>query len=139
MSHLRAKLHTMPRAQGPFDVELTPQPADDSPIGRMTIAKQFHGELEATSRGQMLAVRSAIEGSAGYVAIERVTGALAGKQGSFVLQHLGIVNRGAPQLSITVVPDSGEGGLAGLSGRMSIQITDGKHFYDFSYELAGPS
>ena len=125
-------------AAGPFEVKLTPQaPADkaDAGIGRMTIDKQLHGDLEATSKGEMLSAMSDVKGSGAYVAIERVTGALQGRSGSFVLQHTGTMNRGAPQLSITVVPDSGTGQLAGLQGRMQITIADGKHSYDFEYSL----
>jgi hypothetical protein len=104
-------------------------------VGRMAIAKQFHGGLEAVSRGQMLAAMTDTEGSAGYVAIERVTGTLDGREGTFALQHSGTMTRGAQQLSITVVPDSGTGELAGLAGTMTIQIADGKHSYDFEYTL----
>ncbi len=119
---------------GTFDVKLSPQP-DDNPIGRFTLDKRFHGDLDATSVGQMLAIRGDVEGSAGYVAMERVTGTLSGRSGSFALQHSGTMNRGAPSLSITVVPDSGAGELVGLSGTMNIVITDGKHFYEFDYRL----
>lgn len=120
--------------RGTFDVKLTPQP-DDSPVGRMSLDKRFHGELDAASVGQMLAIRSAVEGSAGYVAMEHVTGTLQGRAGSFALQHSGTMNRGAPSLSVTVVPDSGTGDLVGLTGKMNIVITDGKHFYEFDYKL----
>ena len=120
--------------KGTFDVKLTPQP-DDSPVGRMSLDKRFHGELDAASVGQMLAIRSAVEGSAGYVAMEHVTGTLQGRAGSFALQHSGTMNRGAPSLSVTVVPDSGTGDLVGLTGKMNIVITDGKHFYEFDYKL----
>ena len=101
----------------------------------MTIEKQIHGDLEATSKGQMLTAGTDVKGSAGYVAIERVTGALQGRTGSFVLQHTGTMTRGAFQLTITVVPDSGTGQLAGLTGTMNIIIADGKHSYDFDYTL----
>lgn len=127
------------QANGPFEVKLTPQPAapgiESANLGRMTIDKQFQGDLEATSLGEMLSAMGQVQGSAGYVAIERVTGSLHGKQGSFVLQHYGIMDRGAPQMTITVVPDSGTDGLAGLSGSMQIQIEDGKHSYTFDYSL----
>jgi hypothetical protein len=127
-------------ATGTFDVKLTPQPpdggAEDLPIGRMVIDKQFHGDLEASSRGQMLSVRTAVDGSAGYVAMEVVSGSLQGHSGSFVFQHSGAMTRGVPQLTLTVVPDSGTGELAGLAGQMAIQIEDGKHTYDFYYTLA---
>ena len=128
----------MSHASGTFEVKLTPQApdADGEPsVGRMSLDKQFHGDLEGTSKGQMLAVRSDVEGSAGYVAMERVTGTLAGKTGSFALQHYGIMNRGAPSLTISVVPDSGTGELAGIAGTMTINIEDGKHFYALDYTL----
>ncbi len=129
------------RATGPFEVKLTPQPPDDGAeqpaVGRLRIDKQFHGDLEATSQGQMLAAGTAVKGSAGYVALEQVSGTLAGRAGTFVLQHHGLMDRGAPQLTITVVPDSGTGELAGLSGKMAIAIEGGRHSYDFEYSLGG--
>jgi hypothetical protein len=103
----------------------------------MLIDKRFGGDLEATSKGQMLAVRTKVEGSAGYVALERVEGTLAGRAGSFVLQHSGTMTRGAQQLSIAVVPDSGTGELEGLAGQMRINIADGRHSYEFDYTLGG--
>lgn len=125
------------RASGTFDVKLNPQSPEpgvgDPSVGRMAIDKQFHGDLEAVSKGQMLAAGTDVPGSAGYVAIERVSGTLHSRRGSFALQHSGTMNRGAPQLSITVVPDSGTDELAGLSGQMSIKIADGKHYYEFEY------
>jgi len=128
------------RASGTFEVKLDPQAPDDKvgdpTVGRLSIDKQFHGDLEATSKGQMLAVGTDVEGSAGYVAMERVTGTLQGHRGAFALQHSGTMTRGAPQLTITVVPDSGAGQLVGLAGKMMIHIVDGKHFYDFEYTLA---
>lgn len=102
-------------------------------LGRMSIDKQFHGDLEATSKGQMLSVATNTKDSAGYVAIERVTGTLHGRKGSFALQHNGIMTRGAPQLTISVVPDSGTDQLVGIAGKMTIRIDEGKHFYDFEY------
>ena len=126
-------------ATGTFDVKLTPQPADDksddATLGRMTIEKQIHGDLEATSKGQMLTAGTPVKGSAGYVAIERISGTLHGRTGTFILQHTGTMNRGALQLSITVVPASGTGQLTGLTGKMDIQIAGGKHSYDFAYTL----
>jgi len=126
-------------ATGPFEVKLNPQAQDDKvgdpTVGRMSIDKQFHGDLEATSKGQMLTAMTDIKGSAGYVAIERVTGTLRGRSGSFALQHTGTMTRGVPQLSVTVVPDSGTGQLVGLTGKMEIKIVDGKHSYDFEYTL----
>jgi Protein of unknown function (DUF3224) len=124
------------RAGGTFEVKLAPQPSDDdSGLGRMTLDKQFRGDLEGSSRGQMLAFRSAVPGSAGYVAMERVVGTLHGKAGSFVLQHSGTMTRGAPGLSVTVVPDSGTGELTGLAGRMTLNIDAGAHSYDFEYTI----
>ena len=124
-------------ASGAFDVKVTPQAAEDGDagLGRMSIDKQFHGDLEGTSKGQMLSAMGSVKGSAGYVAIERVTGTLKGRTGSFVLQHSGTMTRGAPQLSVTVVPDSGTGQLEGLAGAMTIKINDGKHSYEFEYTL----
>lgn len=127
------------RIRGPFEVKLAPQAAvegEEATIGRLLIDKQFHGDLEATSKGQMLAAQTTVQGSAGYVALERVSGTLQGRRGAFVLQHNGLMNRGAPQLTITVVPDSGTDELGGLAGTMAIEIVDGKHFYVFEYSLA---
>jgi hypothetical protein len=130
----------MPRVSGSFDVKLTPQQSGDknadAVVGIMSIAKQFHGELEAASHGHMLAIGTEVKGSAGYVAMERVTGSLQGRAGSFALQHSGTMNRGAPTLLVSVVPDSGTGALVGISGRLAIRIEEGgKHFYDFDFEL----
>jgi Protein of unknown function (DUF3224) len=123
-----------------FDVKLNPQANDTIPegpnLGRMSIDKQFRGDLEGTSRGEMLtAAGTTFKNSAGYVAIERVSGVLNGRHGSFALQHSGTMDRGAPQLIITVVPDSGTGDLTGLAGAMVIIIADGKHSYDFEYTI----
>ena len=126
----------MTQAKGTFEVKLTPQSAADAPVGRRTIDKQFHGDLEATSKGEMLAIMTEVKGSAGYVAMERVTGKLGGKTGSFALQHSGTMHRGVSELSVTVVPDSGTGDLAGLSGRMDIIIADGRHSFVFDYTLS---
>jgi hypothetical protein len=101
----------------------------------MLISKQFHGELTGTSRVDMLSARSAVQGSAGYVALERVTGSLEGKGGTFVLQHSGTMNRGKAELTVSVVPDSGTDALQGLAGTMTIEIVEGKHFYAFDYTL----
>ena len=124
----------MNHATGPFDVKLAPQ-ATDTELGRMSIDKQFHGDLEATSKGEMLAAQTAVKGSAGYVAMEKVSGTLKGRKGTFILQHSATMNRGTPQLSITVVPDSGTGELTGLTGKMNIIIENGKHSYDFEYAI----
>ena len=127
------------RIRGEFDVKMIPQPAEDAAagqhIGRMLLDKRYHGELEGDSQGQMLAFRSVVAGSAGYVAMERVEGMLGGRRGSFVLQHSGIMDRGTPQLTLQVVPDSGSDELTGLVGTMAIDIADGKHHYDFDYSL----
>lgn len=129
------------QATGTFEVKLTPQPPEDpdgDPIpARMRIDKEFAGDLAATSRGEMLMAGTAVAGSAGYVAMERVTGSLHGKSGTFVLQHSGTMTRGAGQLSVTVIPDSGTDALTGLRGSMQIDIAGGKHSYTFDYELGG--
>jgi len=122
------------RATGTFEVTLTPQP-QDTPVGRMNLAKTFHGELEGTSSGEMLAFGTKVAGSAGYVALEHFTGTLAGKSGTFALQHNGIMNRGVPSLTIQIVPDSGNGQLEGLSGRMTLERVDGVHHYTLDYTL----
>jgi hypothetical protein len=125
-------------ATGPFDVKVTPQDdkSDDPLLGRMSLDKQYHGDLEATGKGQMLTAGSAVKGSGAYVAIEKVTGTLHGRAGSFVLQHTGTMTQDVPQLTIIVVPDSGTGQLAGIAGKMTINIAaGGKHSYDFEYTL----
>jgi hypothetical protein len=126
-------------ARGTFEVKLTPlaadDPAADASLGRMSIDKQFRGDLEGTSKGQMLSAMTSVKGSAGYVAIEKVTGTLDGRSGSFVLQHSGTMTRGVPQLVVTVVPDSGTDQLAGLTGTFTIIIESGKHSYEFEYSL----
>jgi len=123
-------------ATGPFDVKLAPQ--DDKlgdGISRMLLDKQYHGDLEGTSKGQMLATGSA-KSSGVYVAIETFTGTLQDKTGTFALHHTGIMTKSSPSLTITVVPDSGTGQLAGIAGTMTIKIAaDGKHSYDFEYTL----
>jgi hypothetical protein len=126
-------------AKGTFDVKITPQPdpdkAEGSTLGRMTLDKQLKGDLEATGKGQMLTAMTDVKGSAGYVAIERITGTLSGRKGSFVLQHTGTMQGPTRDLSITVVPDSGTGDLVGLSGKFHVVIEDGTHSYDFEYTL----
>jgi len=123
-------------AKGTFNVDLSPQQDGPSPaVGRMMIDKKFSGDLEATSEGQMLMATTAVQGSAGYVAIEKVTGSLKGKSGSFYLQHNGVMNRGAGDLSVNVLPDSGTDELTGLTGKMNIIITGGAHSYEFDYTL----
>src|SRR5262245_25232204 len=134
-----ARRTPMKRATGSFEVSLQPLPntevTSDSQFGRLLLNKTFSGDLTATARGQMLSAMTTVKGSAGYVAIDHVTGELDGRKGSFVLQHSGSMNRGAQSLSIMVVPDSGTGELAGISGTLSINIIDGKHFYDFIYSI----
>lgn len=129
----------MPRISGAFDVKMTPNPAADtadSGAKHFRLDKRYHGDLDATAVGVMSAHVTGVEGSAGYVAIERVTGTLAGRSGSFVLQHAGLMDRGARELDIRVVPDSADGDLVGLRGRMQIRIeAGGAHFYDFEYQL----
>lgn len=124
---------------GTFDVQLTPQTlfdtSADALLGRLSIDKRFHGELDATSKGEMLSAGTGVKGSAGYVAIEKVSGSLQGRTGTFVLMHVGIMNRGTPSLSVSVVPDSGTEELSGLSGMMNIIIEAGKHSYTFDYTL----
>ena len=124
------------QASGTFDVKLTPQPATgDWGLGRLSIDKQFHGDLTATSAGEMLSAMTGVEGSAAYVALERVSGTLHGRRGAFTLQHTGVMTRGDGQLTISVVPDSGEGELVGLAGRLMIHITGDAHTYEFDYTL----
>jgi hypothetical protein len=126
-------------ASGPFDVKVTPMPPEEATgapaIGRMSIDKRFHGDLDATSKGEMIASQGHVTGSAGYVAMEIVTGALHGRSGTFVLQHTGVMDRGTPSLVITVVPDSGTGELTGLAGTMKIIIEGKAHSYEFDYTL----
>ena len=127
------------QVKGEFEVKRTPQGASDlgdgvAP-GHIRFDKRFQGALDATSVVHMLAVGTDVEGSAAYVAIERITGSLEGRVGAFFMQHNGVLDRGAPSLSLTVVPDSGTGELKGLSGRMAIDITDGQHYYTFDYVL----
>lgn len=126
------------RANGTFEVKTIPQAGDtpDAVPARLLLDKQFHGDIEGTSKGQMLAAGTAVKGSAGYVAIEQITGTLHGKSGSFILQHIGTMTRGVPEMNIHVVPDSGTGELTGINGKFTILIADGKHSYEFDYEIA---
>lgn len=129
------------RAKGTFEVELRPletyNQAADAKVGRMSIDKTFAGDLVGTSQGEMLSGGSPAEGSAGYVAIERVTGTLQGLAGSFLLQHSGTMTPTSQSLTITVVPSSGTGELEGIAGTMAIEIEDGRHFYELEYTLPG--
>jgi len=131
----------MTKARGGFDVEMRPDSEDDSAegttLGCMVVDKQIYGDLEASSRGRMLTGMTDVEGSAGYVLIERVRGRLHGRTGTFLLQHWGILDHGAPRQMIEVVPDSGTGELAGLKGNLTVQIAEGKHSYEFDYTLVG--
>ena len=126
-------------ASGSFEVTMSPQPPYDTldgvALGRVTINKRFHGDLDATSVVEMLSAMTGVKGSAGYVAIERVVGTLNGRVGSFVLQHSGTMNRGEAQLTVSVVPDSGTGELKGIAGRMAIDVADGKHAFTLDYRL----
>ena len=124
--------------RGTFEVKMNPRPpaeGEPSQIARMVLDKQYHGPLTATGEGQMLAFRTPVEGSAGYVAMELVTGTLDGRSGSLVLQHSGVMNRGEPGLTLIVVPDSATGELEGLAGTMDIVIEDGQHYYELEYSL----
>ena len=128
-------------ATGTFKVDMKPlsdsagDSSSDARLGRMSLDKTFEGDLVGTGKGEMLTAMTATKGSAGYVAIERVTGTLHGRRGSFVFQHTGTMDRASPSLSISVVPDSGTGELAGLSGSFKIDIVGGAHNYVFSYSL----
>lgn len=127
-------------ARGTFDVKVTPQPAEGSaggPFGRFVLDKQFRGSLEATSAGTMLGAGTAIAGSGAYVAFELVSGTLDGKRGTFILQHVGTMQRNVATMTVTVVPDSGTDQLTGLTGRMTIIIEGGKHSYDLEYTVGG--
>lgn len=128
-------------ARGTFEVKMTTLKPDSAEaesmnLGRMSGDKKLHGDLEGTGKGEMLSFMSQVEGSGGYVAIERITGKLAGRSGSFMLLHSGVMTKGVPQLwSVTVIPDSGTEQLKGIAGAMAIEIKEGKHFYDFEYTL----
>lgn len=130
-------------ARGTFDVKLVPlgssEAAEGSAIGRMSIDKTFHGDIEGTSVGEMMSAMGSVKGSGTYVALERVTGTVHGKRGTFVLAHQGTMVRGTPTLTVTVVPDSGTGELTGLTGSLNIIIEGSKHSYEFTYSLAGAS
>ncbi len=126
-------------AKGSFDVKLNPlqvyNSTAKSKLGRMSIDKEFSGDLEGISKGEMLSSFGGVEGSAGYVAVEEVDCVLQGHKGTFVLQHNAVMSHGAQELNIIVVPDSGTGELKGLTGKMKIDIIEGKHFYEFEYDI----
>jgi hypothetical protein len=131
----------MQNASGTFEVTITiaaNDTADGVTLGRMTVAKRFAGPLTAVAQGEMLTGAGGVANSAAYVLIERVTGMLDGRAGSFALAHLGVMDRGKPELRVTIVPDSGSGGLAGISGTLVIRIEGGKHYYDLDYRLTPP-
>jgi len=128
------------KISGKFEVDMKPlesyaKGSDGINLGRMSIDKTFSGDLTATSQGEMLSAMTPVKGSAGYVAVEQVSGSLTGKTGSFVLQHFGTMHQGKDRLVLEVVPDSGAGQLTGLSGKMTIKIEQGQHFYEFEYGL----
>ncbi len=131
----------MTRALGGFEVEMKqdsdPDLAEGTTLGAMVVSKRFHGGLDGTSRGRMLTGMTPVDGSAGYVLIERVRGRLHGRSGTFLLQHSGTLERGTPHQTIEVVPDSGSGELVGIRGRMTIQVSGGAHSYEFDYEGVG--
>jgi len=130
----------MPTASGPMDVNIEAEPPfleqDDLKLNRNVVRKVFAGDMVGTSEAQMIAAVTATPGSAGYVAIEHFTGSVGGKSGSFVLQHSGLMNRGDARLEVTIVPDSGTGELAGISGRLEIHNEEGQHSYALDYEVA---
>jgi hypothetical protein len=127
-------------AKGPFEVKMAPVDTahkDEKAIARYSLDKTYHGDLEATGSGEMLASMGTVKGSGTYVAMEIVNGTLAGKKGAFALGHIGTMAHGSQNLSINVVPDSGTGELVGLSGKMNIIIApDGKHSYELDYTIA---
>ena len=133
---VREDAMTARRAKGEFDVKLTPQSDDKGTgLGRLSMEKTWRGDLAGTSRGEMLTAMTDLKGSAGYAAVERVAGTVAGRKGSFALQHDGVMDRGRQSLEIRIVPDSGTGELAGIAGTLKIQINGGKHFYELEYTL----
>jgi hypothetical protein len=133
----------MPVATGSFSVSITPQAPEpgvgDDSIARMALLKRFEGGLVGEARGQMLATRTAVDGSAAYVALDRFEGELDGRRGGFSLHHRGVMARGAPLLEVEVVPDSGSGELVGLEGRLAIRIEGKAHYYEFDYRLPEPA
>jgi hypothetical protein len=135
-SAIQKEIALIRHATGSFEVKMSPQTASEPFMGSYLLDKQYHGDLEATAKGQMISAGSGGKGTSGaYMALEQVTGTLQGHTGSFVLVHRGIMNRGVPELLITIVPDSGTGELVGIAGKMEIKIADGKHSYSLEYTL----
>lgn len=128
-------------ASGKFEVTTethSEHKAEGASLARMSLSQHYHGGLEGSSTGEMLSATSAVEGSAGYVAMTRFSGSLDGRSGTFIFQHNGTMARGSGRQSFTVVPDSGTGQLAGLAGTLAVKNKDGKYFYDFEYTVEGP-
>jgi len=124
-------------AKGSFDVTITPQEsAPDAPVARMLLYKEFHGDLEAIAHGEMMAAHEPLTGAGVYVALDRVTGTLQGRSGSFLMAHRGIRNADGQELSIVIVPGSGTGQLTGITGTVGIEIVGTEHFYTVQYEVA---
>lgn len=127
--------------KGTFEVTATPDPSTDEvdgvSIGRVRFDKTFAGPLEAKSKVDFIGVRTKVEGSAGYAGVERITGALEGKRGTFVVLHQGLIERGQQSLTLIIVPDSGTGELAGIHGKMAIRIEGGQHYYELDWALEG--
>jgi Protein of unknown function (DUF3224) len=130
-----SKDQLMHHATGEFDVKMQPVSTADEPVMRMSLDKQFHGDLEASSIGQMMAGGNEANGARVYVALETVTGSLKGKAGTFVLAHRGTMTKDAQALSVIIVPETGTGELTGIAGELGIDIRDGKHFYTLDYTL----
>lgn len=130
----------MPTARGPMDVNIEAEPPfmeqDGLKLNRHVVRKEFSGDMVGASEAQMIAAVTATPGSAGYVAIEHFTGSVGGKTGSFVLQHSGVLNRGDARLEVTIVPDSGAGGLTGISGALEIHNDEGRHSYVLHYKIS---
>jgi Protein of unknown function (DUF3224) len=125
---------TCKTAEGTFEITMTPAPIDDG-LGRFLLTKTYAGDLVGTARGQMLAYSSTVEGSAAYVALELFSGSIGKRSGTFALHHRGVMDRGAPSLTVSVVPDSGTADLAGIAGELEIIVANGTHSYVFTYEL----
>lgn len=131
----KSESRPMQKITGEFEVKIIPSETDNPQLGLMLLDKAYHGPLQGTAKGRMLTGMTNTKGSAGYVAIERIEGELAGKRGTFTIQHSGIMSQGKQSLTIQVIPDSGTDELVGLEGTMQIRIVDRQHFYDFEYSL----